>query len=282
MSSPTSDLASIAATVLDSIAPNSVEIRRQRALAAAKQCNKVLVEEFEATEVIVFGSLRGDTPWHDRSDLDLAVRGISRDFIFEAYRRLEDIVPSWLSFDLVAIERADDGVRDRILQVTPMRENIFLNTKIRLEDELRAIEKTIATLETLLAQAETVPTIALTPALAAYIEDFYSRCERTAERIAVSLDGGLPTGDAWHQKLLSQVSAQSAKGRPPLWSKDLLRTLDGYRTFRHRVRHLYNIDLDDDRVLELANAVPAIFGEVQQTVTVFSGWLIEQSNSRGQ
>lgn len=281
MSSPTSDLASIAADLAGSTstAPDSVDVRRQLALAAAEKCKKVLVQEFQATEVIVFGSLRGDTPWHDRSDLDLAVRGISRDFIFEAYRRLEDFVPSWLSFDLVAIERADEGVRDRILQLTPMPENIFLNAKIRLEDELRALEKTIATLEAVLAQAETTPKILLTPALASYTEDFYSGCERLSERVAVTFDQGLPKGSNWHEALLAQVSVTGGQNRPPLWSEPLLTTLGKYRSFRHRVRHLYNIDLDDEKVLSLASAVPETFEEVKQSVAAFSAWLVDLSTS---
>ncbi|MEM8503086.1 MAG: nucleotidyltransferase domain-containing protein [Cyanobacteria bacterium P01_D01_bin.1] len=265
-----------------SSAPASVEARHQAALAAAEQCKQILEKEFDATEVIVFGSLRGDTPWHSRSDLDLAVRGISQDSIWDAYGRLEGIVPGWLSFDLVAIEKADERVRDRILKMTPIPENIFLNTKIRLEDELHAIEKTVGIVQEALAEARTASKILLTPALASYAEDFYSGCERISERVAVNLDDGLPEGESWHQMLLDQVSEPGRRGRPPLWvDVSLQDQLEVYRRFRHRVRHLYNTDLNDETVLEMARQMATTFEKVKQSVELFNQWLLTQADKSG-
>lgn len=250
-------------------APTTLERRRQVALELAEACSQILKQDFDVDEVIVFGSLRGDTPWHCESDLDLAVRGLDKDRLLVAHERLREIVPEWLPFDLVAVDRADERVRDRILQITPMPENKYLALKLRLEDEIIVIGQTIATLEEVLAQANTSPKILLTPALASYSEDFYSGCERLAERVVVTLDDGLPTGKAWHKQLLLKVAKPGSEDRPPLWDQSLLRQLDQYRTFRHRVRHLYNIDLDDDRVLAMAQNVPAIFAQVEQSVVQF-------------
>ncbi|MEO0535125.1 MAG: nucleotidyltransferase domain-containing protein [Cyanobacteria bacterium P01_A01_bin.123] len=261
--------------------PSSVEQRRQHALVVAAQCVQLLKQDFGAEEVIVFGSLRGDTPWHDDSDLDLAVRGMSSESLLEAYRCLETTVPSWLPFDLVAIEQADEHIRDRILQLTPMPENTYLALKIRLEDELAALEKTVTTLNLLLVQADTIPEIALIPAAAGYIEDFYSGCERLAERVVVMLDEGLPDGRNWHEQLLKQVAEPGKQGRPTLWENSLLVELEVYRRFRHRARHLYNLDLDGQRVLELAQQVPSVFKEIKLAVTAFGEWLVRQDQSSG-
>lgn len=65
----------------DTEAPTSLEARRQSAIAAAEQCIQILKQELGAREVIVFGSLRGDGPWHWESDLDLAIRGLWRNSI---------------------------------------------------------------------------------------------------------------------------------------------------------------------------------------------------------
>ena len=175
--------------------PTSAKQRRQVALAVAEQCIQVLKQNFGATEAIVFGSLRGDTPWHNHSDLDLVISEVAPNAILEAHKQLERIVPSWLPFDLVVLEQADPRIRDRILQLTPTPENIYLALKIRLEDELASIEQTIARLHMLMTQADTIPAIALIPAAAAYVEDFYSGCERLAKRIAVTLDNNLPRGE---------------------------------------------------------------------------------------
>ncbi|MEL6552459.1 MAG: nucleotidyltransferase domain-containing protein [Cyanobacteria bacterium J06621_11] len=257
--------------------PTTSEQRYQAALKLAEVCAQILKKDFLADEVIIFGSLRGDTPWHSASDLDLAVRGLTKDQLLAAHNRLQKIVPEWLPFDLLAVERADERVRDRILQITPMPKNIFLETKIRLEDEIFMIAKTVKTLNDLLAQANSIPPIALTPATAGYIEDFYSGCERLAERVAVTLDGGLPEGKSWHQQLLTQVSKPGGRNRPPLWDQTLLSNLDQYRSFRHRVRHLYNIDLDDEKVLELARQIPSLFIQVKQSVNRFNLWLVEKA-----
>ena len=73
----------------------TLEKRKEKALKIADDCIKILKEEFGANEVIIFGSLRGDSPWHEQSDLDLAVKGMSDDDIWNAYGNIEKVVPSW-------------------------------------------------------------------------------------------------------------------------------------------------------------------------------------------
>ena len=130
---------------------------------------------------------------------------------------------------------------------------------------------------TLLEQAETIPEIALTPALASYIADFYSGCERISERVAVTLDGGLPSGENWHQELLKQVAESGGDNRPPLWSGSLLLELDEYRKFRHLARHIYNIELKPERVLALARNVQPVLAKVKQAIALFNEWLDNQA-----
>jgi predicted nucleotidyltransferase len=260
--------------------PASANQRKQVALAIAEQCRQVLTQEFGASDVILFGSLRGDGPWHNDSDLDLAVCGISKKALLLAHHRLEAVVPSWLPFDLVALERTDERVRDRILQLTPLPENMYLALKFRLKEELTAMEQTIDTLNALLSQAEAIPDIALIPAAAGYTEDFYAGCERLAERVAVVLDNGLPEGRNWHELLLQQMAKPGKQGRPPLWEPSLLQELDVYRSFCHRVRHLYSVELDRQRVLELAQQVPLMFGKIQKAIERFNEWLVQQAESR--
>ncbi|MEL4894579.1 nucleotidyltransferase family protein [Crocosphaera sp. Alani8] len=142
--------------------------RKEKALKIANNCVKILKEQFGANEVIIFGSLRGDSPWHEQSDLDLAVKGMSDDDIWNAYGTLEKVVPPWLKFDLVPVEKVPSYVRDRILQTQPISNNKYLALKTRLEDEMLAFNETVTTLKSLLEQAPTIPEIAVTPALASY------------------------------------------------------------------------------------------------------------------
>jgi predicted nucleotidyltransferase len=252
-----------------------LEQRRQAAIAVAERCKQVLTQEFGATEVIVFGSLRGDAPWHWQSDLDLAVRGLSDAEILAAYERLEAIVPVDLPFDLVDVERVNPRVKTRILQEEAMAENKYLALKTRIEDELSLIEQTIAALHSALEQSDTVPELFVLPTLAGYITDFYSGCERISERVAVTLDGGLPQTADWHRQLLRQL-AEPTESRPELWNGGILLDLNDYRAFRHINRHRYQLELQRDRIFELAHQVQPVFAQVQVAVARFTQWLEQQ------
>ncbi|MFM6022757.1 MAG: hypothetical protein ACKPER_07515 [Dolichospermum sp.] len=72
----------------------TLEQRRKEALQTAAKCRQILLEK-GAKEVILFGSLSGESPWHWQSDLDLAVRGMSEKQQWEAYSLLEKIAPNW-------------------------------------------------------------------------------------------------------------------------------------------------------------------------------------------
>jgi predicted nucleotidyltransferase len=258
---------------------HELEIRRQDALAAAHRCRQILKQDFGAEEVILFGSLRGDSPWHDRSDLDLAIRGLSSQDIGKAYLRLEKVVPPWLAFDLVDIDAVPDYIRAQILQEVAMPDNQYLALKARIEGEMKLITTTIEVIKEILPQANASPEILVIPALASYIADFYSGCERISERVAIVLDGQLPKGENWHQQLLAQLAEPGGHDRPPLWQGALLLQLNEYRSFRHVERHRYRIELQKDRVFALAADSIPVFEHIQAAVDQFNQWLEQQARS---
>jgi predicted nucleotidyltransferase len=254
-----------------------LEQRRQQALVVAQECMQILKDKFGATEVILCGSLAGESPWHWHSDIDIAVRGMSKDTVWDANLAIEDIVPHWLKVDLIPLEFAPKYLVERILKKIPMPENTYLALKIRIEDELKSVDGTIQTITDLLKQKDTIPEMALIPALASYIADFYSGCERISERVAVYLDGGLPKSQDWHQELLKQVAEPGGNNRPPLWSGALLLELDEYRKFRHLERHIYKIELKPDRVITLAENIEPVFSKIRSTINIFFNWLEQQA-----
>ncbi|WP_319421344.1 nucleotidyltransferase family protein [Pleurocapsa sp. FMAR1] len=253
-----------------------LEQRRQQALVAAEKCMQVLQNDFGATEVILCGSLAGESPWHWHSDIDIAVRGMSKDAVWDAYSVLEDIVPYWLKVDLIPLEFAPKYLVNRILKIIPMPDNKYLALKYRIEDELIVLENNVKALQEALEQANTVPEIFVAPTLASFIADFYTGCEKISERVAVYLDGGLPTSKDWHQELLKQVAEPGGNNRPPLWSGALLLELDEYRKFRHLERHIYKIELKPDRVIILAENVEPVFNKIKSAVGIFFQWLEQQ------
>ncbi len=264
--------------IVDSKKSNiELEERRQEALVTVKQCTKLLKDNFGATEVILCGSLAGETPWHWHSDIDLAVKGMTKNAVWDAYSAIEEIVPHWLKVDLIPLEFAPVHLVDRILKKIPMSDNKYLALKSHMADEVKSLEDTIQTITSLLNQKETIPEVALIPALASYIADFYTGGERISKRVAVYLDGGLPTSQNWHQELLKQVAESGGNNRPPLWTGALLLELDEYRKFRHLERHIYKIELKPERVITLAKNVESVFNKIQLTVAKYYQWLEQQA-----
>jgi predicted nucleotidyltransferase/sulfur carrier protein ThiS len=256
--------------------------RRQEAAAIAEQCIQLLQQELGVSEVILFGSLRGDSPWHSQSDLDLAVRGVSEEALWQAYQKLAPQMPAWLKLDLVDLDTVSPQIRSRILQQQPMPTNSYLTLQTQINDERISLERNMSTLNDLLSQAETIPEIALVPALASYITGFYMGCERISERVAVALDGGVPIGSNWHEQLLRQVADPGGENRPPVWQGSLLLELNEYRRFRHIDHHRYKHELKLSRVLELAQMAQQSYLKIQQDLNQFNQWLEQQAQKNSQ
>lgn len=246
--------------------------RHQEALSIAEYCAEVLQKQFGAKQVIPFGSLVGDSPWHEASDLDLAIEGLSREACWEAEAALETIMPSWLSVHLVLLESAPAEIRERVLEGKPMAENPHTALKTRLMAEIAALAPITSGLTEGLNRTGEEPDQFSTRALASYVDDFYSGIERICERIAITLDGDLPTGEQWHRTLLYQMG-QSRDNRPPLFSQNLLSNTDEYRRFRHRLRHIYGYELEPARVVTLAQKAISLSEDIREAVMAFWGWL---------
>lgn len=90
-----------------------VEKRWQEAQRVAQEAARILREEFEANEVILFGSLTERawfTPW---SDIDLAARGIPGNRYFEAVATVTALSAE-INVDLVDIEFCPRALRVEI------------------------------------------------------------------------------------------------------------------------------------------------------------------------
>lgn len=90
------------------------QIRRKAAWAVARQAARVLKETFGATQVIAFGSLVHNAWFGPRSDIDLAVEGVTPDAFWRAWCTLDRLDPAF-EIDLVAIESVAKNLRDEIV-----------------------------------------------------------------------------------------------------------------------------------------------------------------------
>ena len=87
-------------------------------------------------------------------------------------------------------------------------------------------------------------------ALAYLLHSFYLGIENMLKRIAVEIDGGLPTGDAWHRQLIDRM-AKPTDLRPAVLSQDLYDILSEYLAFRHVFRSSYSFHLEWEKMSSL-------------------------------
>ena len=87
--------------------------RWERAWRVAREAARVLREEFGATRVVAFGSLRSRNLYTEWSDIDLAASGIAKGSYFRAVARLLDLAPDF-KVDLIDLDACDERLRLRI------------------------------------------------------------------------------------------------------------------------------------------------------------------------
>jgi predicted nucleotidyltransferase len=115
------------------------EKSREQVLEAAEACKRLLREHFGARQVILFGSLAGQSPWHAQSDVDLAVERLAPTAFFDAYSACRDLLPQGAELDLVVLEKVSPEMRARILGEVPIPDDPLLALQALVEDELVAL-----------------------------------------------------------------------------------------------------------------------------------------------
>jgi hypothetical protein len=154
----------------------------------------------------------------------------------------------------------------RASAVSSLAEDILAElTKMRqLESQIRRVQ----------IELESDPTRAdlLNENFALKLHNFYSGCERIFQLVAVELNGGLPSGNDWHRRLLDRMQAER-EGRPAVISGGMASKLQEYLGFRHVVRSLYGYELDPDRIAKLVNRYPGVWHQFEREIQVFIEWL---------
>lgn len=108
---------------------------------------------------------------------------------------------------------------------------------------------------------------------ATVLHAWYTALESTLERVARHLDECVPSGERWHQELLSQAMAAIPGLREPLLPEatetDLLELLG----FRHFFRHAYAVELRVDRLAPLLTTLLRVAPQVATSLDRFAATL---------
>ena len=105
------------------------------------------------------------------------------------------------------------------------------------------------------------------------LHGFYSGLERVFEKIALTVDGSIPSGANWHRELLNQMSIEVPSIRPAVISGGLRKDLESYLGFRHVVRNVYTYHLDPDKLEALVTQVQVVFIKAKNEIAGFCKFL---------
>jgi hypothetical protein len=105
------------------------------------------------------------------------------------------------------------------------------------------------------------------------LHDFYTGTEKIFQRIALELDGSLPTGADWHSDILLRMTVEIQGRRPAVISEDLAQRLAEYLRFRHVFRHLYGFELRWDLCRDLLANLPLLLRELRAQFQAFREFL---------
>jgi hypothetical protein len=114
--------------------------------------------------------------------------------------------------------------------------------------------------------------------LALKLHNFYTGCERIFRLVAMELNGGMPSGQDLHRRLLDRMSSER-DGRPVVIRSETARRLQDYLGFRQVVRNVYGFELDPERVARLVEMYPSAWCQVEQEISAFVQWLGEIAHS---
>lgn len=92
---------------------SSLDLSVKSGRAAAQECARVLVEQYGARRVWLFGSLAHRRFVHIGSDIDLAVEGLSPEDYFPALAAIWRLLPGF-ELDLVPLEDAKPSLVDLV------------------------------------------------------------------------------------------------------------------------------------------------------------------------
>lgn len=113
------------------------------------------------------------------------------------------------------------------------------------------------------------------------LHGFYSTFEALLREVAETVNGLAPAGDAWHARLLDQMSRDVPGVRPRVFPPMLRDPLDELRAFRHLFRNLYVLNLKAEKIEPLLAGLPALWADLRASLHGFAATLRAMADGLG-
>lgn len=258
----------------------------QRAWQTAHWVAAMLYEDFNATQVAVFGSLAEPEAFSKWSDIDIAVWGIPNDKYFRASSIASDI-SGLFKVDLVDFESCKGLFRERIQrQLIPIEKGKIYKVDRsefiqRISSDRSKIEETLKKIEERLEKIKTAPIEyreEIETTIAKNLVDCYRGMENIFRRIALDVDLRMPDGSRWHKELLTQMAEPQAERRPRVISQATFETLEELLAFRHVFNNIYGEELVYEQTERNAKQIGELFNGLSAEIDTFITYLENKEN----
>ena len=274
----------------------------------AQEVATLLYDEFNASQVFVFGSLTEPMGFTKGSDIDIAVSGLSDDAYDKAYGKVV-YFDALFKIDFINFDRLEGLFRERVKhQAIPIERGVQLPNSVidvwqtlyqhlqrqvfpteeeeiyemnrkrltqRINDELDKIDGTLERIQRGLEKIEVAPIDVrefIENTIATDLADVYRGVENIFLRIAREVDRHVPTGSRWHKNLLAQMTEKQPE-RPPVISERTSLQLADLLDFRHKVNNIYGKELRYEETIPHAKSIDALFANVSQDLNAFTDYL---------
>ena len=151
----------------------------------------------------------------------------------------------------------------------------YLLLRQQIENEMGNVERAIARTERSMAGARRhlADQDIYIESAALNLQSVYTGIERIFQLVAERIEQSVPAGEYWHTNLLTQMSLELPDLRPAVIRTTTRDDLDDYRSFRHRIRHVYTYHIDPAKVTALVDRLPDVWAAVKQDLERFLAFL---------
>ncbi len=111
--------------------------------------------------------------------------------------------------------------------------------------------------------------------LAINLHSFYEGVETVFEKVMDFTGEEKPSGHEWHREVLERMILPVKKLRPEFISVGTAKKLDNYRTFRHKIRHIYGFMIIPENVIGIAEKVKGTFKSFEKDLKNFISFVEE-------
>jgi len=109
------------------------------------------------------------------------------------------------------------------------------------------------------------------------VQQLYTAIEDLLKQVAKSFENHIKNLSQYHNELLIRLNTQIPNIRPALLSKSSFLYLNKLRAFHHFIRHAYDVELDENELLNIKQMLESDHAELSSDFNQFREYVVTLS-----